>query len=380
MPKQCFNKAPLLHSDRQICISQSALMHNYQAISQYVDGCDIIAYIKSDAYGHGLVGVAQTLSSAGCNYFAVASINELIAIRQVNQTARVVVHASYYSPENLEIIARCHGDIVVFHEDAVALLAACRLSRPLSVWLKVNTGMSRMGILPDRFFTILQRLHTCKNVAKDDLIIMTHFASADNVNNPQTAQQIEQFDALTVGLPYRRSAANSAAILHFPHSYYDMVRPGLLVYGISPIRSTHPLTQALTPVMTVSSRVIAINQIEVGGQVGYKATWVAKRLTTAAVIAFGYGDGYPLNVKSPVFVVIAGKRCPLIGRISMDTMVADITDCVGVKVGAYVELWGEQVTVSEVAQAAGTIPYEVLTHISTKRADRVDSQEEAYVY
>jgi len=369
-----------LHSDRQIFISQSALTANYQAITQHVQGSEVIAYIKSDAYGHGLTSVAQTLSAAGCGYFAVASINELIAIRQVNQTARVLVSSSYYSPENLEIIAHYRGDIVVFHEDTVNLLASCQLSYPLSVWLKVNTGMNRMGIMPDHFSATLKRLRTCKNVAEEDLIIMTHFASADHVDSPQTAQQIAQFDTLTAGLPYRRSAANSAAILHFPHSYYDIVRPGLLLYGISPVDRTHPLTQSLTPVMTVSSRVIAINQVDVGGQVGYRATWMATRPTTTAVIAFGYGDGYPLNVKHPASVVIAGKHCPLIGRISMDTMIADITDCADVAVGDQVELWGEQITVSEVAQLAGTIPYEVLTHISTKRADRVDDKGEAYVY
>jgi alanine racemase len=347
---------------------------------QHVAGSDVIAYVKSDAYGHGLAGVAQTLSSTGCAYFAVASINELIAIRQVNQTARVLVSSSYYAPENLEIIAQYRGDIVVFHEEAVTLLENCSLSSPLSVWLKVNTGMNRMGISPDRFSAILKRLHACRNVAHDALIVMTHFASADDINSPQTAEQIERFDALTAGLPFRRSAANSSAILHFPHSYYDIVRPGLLLYGVSPIEAAHPLTQTLTPVMTVSSRVIAINHVPIGGQVGYKATWTATRPTITAVIAFGYGDGYPLNVKPPVSVVIDGKRCPLIGRISMDTMVADITDCATVTIGSHVELWGEQIPVSEVAEAADTIPYEILTHISTKRADRVDDKGESYVY
>jgi alanine racemase len=350
-------------------IDFGALRHNLAVIRRRARGSRIMAVIKANAYGHGLVAVARALGDADA--FAVARVDEGLALRAAGITTPIVLLEGVFDREQLDAAVAAEFELVVHIPEQVELLRAIGTARPLTVWLKLDTGMNRLGFKGPAFAAALAELRTLPTV-RQPVRSMTHLASADEPRLATTLQQLAGFEAATAGEGACRSVANSAGLLNFPAARADWVRPGLLLYGVSPLPETQGSDYGLVPVMTLNSRIIAVKDVAVGEQVGYGGTWTATRPTRLAVAAIGYGDGYPRSLGSGAPVLVRGRRAVLAGRVSMDMIGIDVTH-VGevVRVGDPVVLWGPLLPVEEIARWAGTIPYELLCGISQRVAVEV---------
>jgi alanine racemase len=235
----------------------------------------------------------------------------------------------------------------------------------VSAWIKLDTGMNRLGFRVEGFAAAYERLRRIVSVAPDPALV-THLASADDPADPKTGLQLDAFAAATAGLPGERSIANSAGLIAWPDTRAEWVRPGLALYGVSPFPQGTGAGLGLRPAMTLQSEVIAVKDVAAGETVGYGGTWRAARATRMAVVAAGYGDGYPRSVPSGTPVLVNGRRAPLVGRVSMDMITVDVTELPSVATGDPVVLWGDEVPVEEVARLAGTIPYELICGVSQR--------------
>ncbi len=322
-----------------------------------------MAVIKANAYGHGLAAVAGALD--GADGFAVARVDEALRLREAGVAKPIVLLEGVLDREQLAAAAAAALELVVHVTEQIDLLreaSACRFT----VWLKLDTGMHRLGIKAAEFGPALEALKALPAV-RQPVNLLTHLASADEPQLPTTAQQLLRFDALTGSLPGQRSIANSAALLNYPQACADWIRPGLLLYGVSPIAGTVGSDYGLRPVMTLKTRIIAVKQLSEGEQVGYGGTWTAARPTRLAVAGIGYGDGYPSSLRSGSPVLVNGRRVPLAGRVSMDMIGIDVTDLPEpARLSDPVILWGPELPVEEIALWAGTIPYELLCGISSR--------------
>ncbi|GAB6067217.1 alanine racemase [Methylothermus subterraneus] len=344
-------------------LNLDALRANLERVRALAPRSKVLAVIKANAYGHGLVQVAHALHAA--HGFAVARVDEGIALRQAGVLKRIVVLQGFLEPEQLKAHWAWRLEPVIHTLSQIDLLEANGPTRqPLRIWLKLDSGMHRLGLTPQEFNTALARLK--RLFPPRALALMTHLACADEPDNPATAAQLTQFAALTAGLNLARSIANSAAILTEPASHGDWVRPGLMLYGVSPFANRSARDLGLTPVMSLKSRVIAIKTVAKGEAVGYGGSWIAPRVSRLGIVAAGYGDGYPREVAPEAKVLIEGRRVPVVGRVSMDTLQVDLTDFPEVPVGAEAILWGEGLPVEEVARWAGTIPYTLLSRVAAR--------------
>jgi alanine racemase len=255
-------------------------------------------------------------------------------------------------------------DIVVHSREQIALLARYDGEYRFRVWVKLDTGMNRLGFRLEDFARAWREIAALKKVAPD-LRVMTHLANADVRDDPKTGEQIRAFRDATAGLKAETSIGNSAGVLNFPASHGDWIRPGLLLYGVSPIPGARGMELGLTPAMTLVTRVIAIREVKAGESVGYASAWRAERASRIAIAAAGYGDGYPRNVASGTSVLIRGTANPLVGRVSMDMIAVDVTDGQAA-VGDEVVLWGPGLPVEDIAERAGTIPYELICGVSQR--------------
>jgi len=348
-------------SANQARIDICALKHNLRRVRQHVGQAKIIVVIKANAYGHGMLRVAQALK--GVDALAVANIKEAIALRKVNVEDRILVLQGFISSDELSLIERHRLDTVIHHPDQIDLLEKTKLAKPIVVWLKIDTGMHRLGIDHSISVSALRRVSECRNTKQ--IVLMSHLASADDVANPYTEQQIRLFESLYQPFDLAASLANSAGILGFPRSHFDWVRPGIMLYGISPFHGGDGRSLDLRPVMTLMSRVIAINPIKKGELLGYGGTWQADQATRIAVISIGYGDGYPRQVSNGTPVLIRQRRFPIVGRVSMDMTCVDIGDS-PIQVGEQVTLWGEGLPVEEIASRANTIAYELVCKLTQR--------------
>lgn len=346
-------------------ISSAALRHNLAAVRQRAPNSKVMAVVKANAYGHGLAAVAQALKQADA--FAVARIDEGLILRKSGILQPIVLLEGVFDPEQLAAAAEARFELVVHSEEQIELLRSARGDHRFTVWLKLDTGMNRLGLRPAQFLPALQALNELGNVLKP-LRLFTHMANADTPEHPGTLQQLKLFDSICGGLPGERSLANSASLFAFPQSQCEWVRPGLALFGVSPFADQLGSDLGLQPVMTLRSRVIALKTLEVGERVGYGSLWTAGRRTRLAIAAVGYGDGYPRNVLSNTSVLVNGARAPLAGRVSMDMIGIDVTDVPSVQCGSGVTLWGDGLPVERVASCAGTIPYELLCGISQRVA------------
>lgn len=254
--------------------------------------------------------------------------------------------------------------VVVHCEQQLHLLEANKGEGRVNVYLKINTGMNRLGIPVGRFWSFFDRLKICKAVGQ--VTLMTHFATADETVG--VADQFDLFDSLTSEIPRPRSMANSAAILRYPHTHADWVRPGIMLYGATPFADQSAAALGLQPAMTLSSAVIAIQQLQTGQSLGYGHRFTAERPTRIGVVACGYADGYPRHAPNGTPIAVAGKLTCTLGRVSMDMLYADLTNIPDADIGSPVELWGKQVPVDTVAEAAGTVGYELLCAVSLRVA------------
>jgi alanine racemase len=343
-------------------INLQALQHNYSLAQQTAPDSQVMAIIKANAYGHGLVSIAQALPDAAA--FGVACLDEAITLREAGFDRRIVLLEGLFGPDDINLINGYRLDVVVHHDSQLQWLAQGQLLRPLDVWLKIDTGMHRLGFPPDNIGEITARLQQIPEV--NTVRYMTHFPCADDLDNPDTRQQIDAFGEAVAAVAGERSLANSAGILGWPAARADWVRPGIMLYGSSPLSGRTAQSLDLQPVMTLSTKLIAVNTRRQGDTIGYGADWSCPVDMPIGVAAIGYGDGYPRHAPSGAPLRVNGHAASLAGRVSMDMICIDLRDVPNPQVGDEVILWGEGLPVDEVAMAAGTISYELLCNVGSR--------------
>lgn len=344
-------------------IDSAALRSNLKIIRTRAPGCRVMAVVKANAYGHGLVSTALALADADA--FAVARLEEAVALREAGLKRPIVLLEGVFSAAQLTEAAQLDLELVVHQSFQIALLEQYRGAHRFAVWLKIDTGMNRLGFRPADFRAAWDRL-AALTPPLATLRVLTHLAGADEEDGQSTAEQLARLRPLLEGLNVELSIANSAAILGQPATHASWVRPGLALYGVSPFARRIGRDFGLHPAMTLESTVIAVRELEAGERVGYSGVWRAERRSRLAIVAAGYGDGLPRSLPSGTPAMINSRRAPLAGRVSMDMIALDITDLPTVTIGDRVELWGAALPVEELAAAAGTIPYELLCAVSQR--------------
>ncbi|WP_419149677.1 alanine racemase [Pseudoalteromonas 'SMAR'] len=345
-------------------IDLTALQANLKRTQQMAPNSKIMAVLKANAYGHGLVKVAQHLNEADA--FAVARIDEALALRAGGITKPIVLLEGFFHASDLPILLANNLQTIVHNIQQLEAIEQAQLDAKLTVWLKVDTGMHRLGVEPSEFLAFHKRLKACANVA-DTIHLMTHFACADDKHNDQTQVQQALFTRLVDTLSGPLCLANSAAVIGWPQTHGDWIRPGLMLYGISPMQNGVGQQHGLQPVMRLTTKVIAIRQLKANSPVGYGGRWQSPCDTQLAIIGVGYGDGYPRHAQCGTPVVIRNKRYGIVGSVSMDMISVDIgANRDNIKVGDEVEMWGPNLAVEEVARCAGTIPYELLCNVTPR--------------
>ncbi|HUQ12157.1 MAG TPA: alanine racemase [Steroidobacteraceae bacterium] len=350
-------------------IDTAALRHNLGTIRAYAPGAKVMAVVKANAYGHGLVSTALALADADA--FAVARLEEGIVLRGAGVRAPIVLLEGVFSAEQLAEAAH-HGFELVVHDPLqLKLLEAHRGPERFTVWIKVDTGMNRLGFRPEAFPAALLRLRAL-TVPALELRLMTHLARADEREVWMTREQVAAFEHVIAGAglagarKLATSIGNSAGILGWPNAHGDWVRPGLALYGVSPFGAETADRHGLKPVMTLETTVITVRDVKQGETVGYAGAWRAERDSAIAILAAGYGDGLPRHLANDTPVLIGGARYPLVGRVSMDMIAVDVTGAARVATGNRAVIWGADLPVEEVARHADTIPYELLCGVSQR--------------
>ncbi len=344
-------------------VDVAALRHNLRQVRLAAPDSRVMAVIKANAYGHGIVPAAKALADA--DGFAVARIGEGLALRAAGLTNRILLLEGVFSADQLAAAAQARFELMVHSFEQLELLEALTGDAQVTAWIKIDSGMNRLGFRLDEFRAAYGRLQRNARVHADPTLV-THLASADERSDPKTRQQLDAFAAATAGLAGARSIANSAGVLAWPTARADWVRPGLMLYGVSPFANGTGAELGLRPAMTLRTAVIAVKDVRAGETVGYGGAWTAARDTRMAVVAAGYGDGYPRGSSAGTPVQIGGSRAPLIGRVSMDMITVDVTDLPPVAVGDPVVLWGSEIPVEEVAAHAGAIAWDLLCGVSQR--------------
>ncbi len=341
----------------RVVIDRQALKHNLKRVRHYAPNSKIMAIIKADAYGHGLVRVAQTLDDADA--FGVAFMEEAIQLREAGITSAIVLLEGPHKAVDLNTISELQLDIVVHNQHQLDILDKADLVEPLQVWLKLDTGMHRLGFPPALFNDVYQRLNAMKNV-KQPMRLMTHLATANEAQHPLTAQQLDCFESLCSEFDLEKTISNSAAVIGHPDTRVDWVRPGLMLYGVSPMAEGTAADHDLKPAMTLESELISIQYLNKDEPVGYGATWRCPEDMPVGIVATGYGDGFPRHAESGTPILVNGVRCALVGRASMDMLTVDLRNQPDARIGDRVVLWGDSLPIEEIAKHANTIPYELL--------------------
>lgn len=344
----------------QARVSLSAIRHNYWVAKRAAARSKVFAVVKANAYGHGIERVARALPQA--DGFATLELEGAMALREKNVAAPILLLEGFFEPAELRMISSASLATVVHHEEQLRILEAEKPDRLLDVWLKVNTGMNRLGFLPDQLRPALERLK--QSGTTRSITLMTHFANADGSEG--VGEAMKRFDAATNGIALPRSLANSAAIFAHPESHADAVRLGIGLYGATPFADRSARALGLKPVMTVTSKLIAIQEMRPGETVGYGGEFKVDRPMRVGVVACGYADGYPRHAPSGTPILVAGARVKTAGRVSMDMLTVDLTPVPSATVGSPVVLWGEGMPVDEVAIAARTVGYELLCAVAPR--------------
>ncbi|MFT5813210.1 MAG: alanine racemase [Psychroserpens sp.] len=343
-------------------IDLEALSNNYRLIRSLSPNAKVLAVLKANGYGHGLELIAKALPNADA--FGVARIDEALALRAAGIVKPIVLLEGFFAEVDIDTLAANNLQTIVHNEQQLAALVNANLDNPLKVWLKIDTGMHRLGINPEQLLQFYEVLSQSKNV-QQPIVLMSHLGCADDKESPATKQQISLFDEITADFLLEKSLANSAGVLLWPQSHHQWIRPGLLLYGVSPLQVDVHI-DGIAPVMTLQSSLISMREIAAGEAVGYGGAWISEKNTTIGVVAIGYGDGYPRHAPNGTPVLINGRRVPLIGRVSMDMISVDLGVQSKDKVGDIATLWGKGLAVEEVAECATTIPYELLCNITRR--------------
>ncbi len=353
----------------QASISQSALAHNLKVVKEHAPNSKIMSVVKANGYGHGLINVAHGLSAT--DGFAVLGLNEAIDLREAGFEHTILLLEGVFSEDEIKLAAGFRVDIVVHSAPQIDMLERAKLARKLNLHLKMNTGMNRLGFTPSAYLSAFERLKACKNVA--EITLMTHFATADEAIG--IAEALKRFQTTTKGLQNALSLANSAAILRHKEAHAQevkgsWVRPGIMLYGATPVSGTPAKEFGLKPAMQFTSEIIAVQTLEKGESVGYGNRFTATKQTRVGVVACGYADGYPRHSPSGTPIAVSGKLTQTLGRVSMDMLFCDLTS-MEANIGAPVELWGNAVPVDAVAEASGTVGYELLCAVSPRVSMKV---------
>lgn len=347
----------------QATIDLSALKHNLTRIRQIAPNCKILAMVKANGYGHGLLRVVNGLIDA--DGFGVAALEEALILRQEGWQKPILVMSGFQNDDELKLMLNNNISSVIHQNYQLEILEKNFFNKNFTIWLKIDTGMHRLGFMVNEFLQAYQRLAALSYINKP-FTIMTHLADADNVNNTFTLKQMSLFDALTDSFINEKSIANSAAILAYPNSHRDWVRPGILLYGVSPFPGETGEKEGFQPVMTLTSKLIAIKNLQKNDFIGYGCDWQCDEDMPIGIVAIGYGDGYPRHAKNGTPVMINGEICPLVGRVSMDMITIDLRHAKNAKIGDIVLLWGKDLPVEKIADCAGTIPYELLCDVTRR--------------
>lgn len=363
-------------------IRPAALVQNLARVRQAAPGCRTLAVIKANAYGHGLVPVARIL--AGADAFAVARLSEAAQLRDAGVSKRIVVLGGCSDLAEMREAAALGLDVVVHAAEHAGLLERLSGRLPAHAWLKLDSGMGRLGLNAGEFRAVLARLEHVYG-GPGPIVIMTHLAAADDRADPSTQAQLARLATVLGEWPGDVSVANSAAILGWPellrpsaqlgYGGANWVRPGLMLYGVSPLPGVSAAALGLRPAMSFEASLMSVKTVPAGTQVGYAGTWTARRQTRLAVAAAGYADGYPWHLPSGTPVQVRGALAPVIGRISMDMVTIDVTEVPDAGPGDRAVLWGDEPTVDELAALAGTIPYTLVTGVNRRVLVHVDAEE-----
>jgi alanine racemase len=343
-------------------IDTAAFVANYRMAKSMAPGRKAVAVVKANAYGHGAVVLAKTLAPEA-DAFAVACAEEAMELRESGISNRMVLLEGVFEPAELELAAEQRLDIVVHNAQQIDWLNTARLSRPLNAWLKVDTGMHRLGFAPEELAQCFRELRANRNIA--EIVVMTHFARADEPDQAMTGEQLARFRSALEGVDAPRCIANSAAAMAWPEAHGDWIRPGIMLYGASPIGQPD-LQAKLKPVMTFEAGLIAIRDLAPGESIGYGARFTCERPTRVGVVAAGYADGYPRHAPDGTPVALHDRVSRIIGRVSMDMLTIDLTGNPGSKLGDRVQLWGNRILANEVAVRCRTISYELFIRVNRR--------------
>ena len=344
-------------------IDREALRYNFRVIKSHVPGSKIIAVVKANAYGHGLLEVAKTLSDADA--YAVARIEEALELRSGGIVKPIILLEGLFNPEDVQVVSASSLETAVGSWEQLEWIEKANLQSPVKVWMALNTGMHRLGLNEDEADEFYSRLMKSSNVVKP-IGLISHLSCADDLSSDYTKKQIDVFRRFASAHECHTALANSAGILSWPESHTDYVRPGIILYGVSPYDGKTGEDLGLRPVMTLKSNLIAVRKVRKGDKVGYGATWTAPRDTRLGIVAMGYGDGYPRQAPNGTPVLINGRIAGTAGRVCMDMMAIDLGPDSADKVGDEVILWGKGLPVEKIAELVGTIPYELVLRLTDR--------------
>ena len=346
-------------------IDLAAIRHNLESVKQFAPGAKVMAVVKADAYGHGIVKTALSLTNADA--IAVACLDEAITLREAGVQSEIVLLEGFFSVEELNLALEFNLQTVIHQQSQLEQLQIASQKCPdknIDVWLKLDSGMNRLGFYEESFEDAVSLVQSLPVVNKVNL--MSHLACADDIENDMSNRQIQQFKAVTDKYALPRSMANSAGVVAWPESHFEWTRPGIMLYGCSPMIGFTGKQHQLKPAMTLRSQLFAIHHLKAGETVGYGASWRAQKETRIGVIAIGYGDGYPRHAKNGTPVLIKGKKYPLVGKVSMDMITVDLGNEDTFELGETAILWGGGLAVEEVAKFADTIPYTLLCSVTSR--------------
>jgi alanine racemase len=343
----------------QAHIDLSALQNNLRVVRRTASS-RIMAVIKANAYGHGLLRAAEALDEA--EGFALLDVRDAIALREAGFRQTILLLEGFFTADELPLLAEYELSTVIHSTQQLAMLDAYPRRKTLPVWLKINCGMNRLGFAPEQVPVVMKKLKSHQAVG--EVTLMTHFSHADEPEG--VAEQLERFKGLTAAYRAPRSLANSAALLRYPSTHGEWVRPGIMLYGASPFADTSAQQFGLRPAMTLSSEIISVRELKAGERVGYAGMFRADKTMRIGTVACGYADGYPRHAPTGTPILVNGKRTRTLGRVSMDMLAVDLSELPDVDVGSRVTLWGTGLPVEEVASAAGTISYELMCAVTAR--------------
>lgn len=342
-------------------IDLPALRQNLQIVRRAAPTSRLWAVVKANAYGHGLSRVWSALS--GADGFAMLNLEEAILLREHGWKGPILMLEGFFHADELALFDKYRLTTSVHSNWQIKALQQAKLHAPLDIYVKVNSGMNRLGFMPDRLHTVWQQLRALNNVSA--MTLMSHFADAEN---PQgIIEPMCRIEQAAEGLDCPRSLANSAATLWHPEAHFDWVRPGIVLYGASPSGQWQDVANSgLKPVMTLSSEIIAVQNLQAGEVVGYGGRYRTSGEQRIGIVACGYADGYPRVAPDGTPVLVDGVRTRTVGRVSMDMLAVDLTPCPQAGIGAPVELWGKEIKIDDVASACGTVGYELMCALAPR--------------